>query len=145
MATMNALKTSLGVLTIAATIGCGNSPVDPTAPGGTVPAAATATMAGVITGQRPSGMNGSNPPIDSVSVQVIEGPGLGRSATTDRDGKFTLSVPPGSQRLRLSRSGFQTVETGMLTAIDRETVTVQTAPLKTAPWALSGDVTDSLG
>src|SRR5690349_7439449 len=132
----NVFSLGVGVFAIALMPGCGAAP-SPTSPN--VPV--TTTVTGIITARRPS----STGPLDLATVEVIDGASIGTRAITDRDGRFTLTVPPGDLRLRVSRYNFQAWESKPVTAVSQQTVTIPTVLLTTAPWALSGRVTDSLG
>lgn len=135
----------LGVSVLVLAIGCGTvePPTGPSVPVSPAPA----TVTGLITGQIPmrNRLSQSYEPIAGATVEVVEGLASGTVAVSDSLGLFKLSVPPGGLRLRVSSSNYQTWESASLLAVAQQATEITTVLLKTAPWALSGQVTDGLG
>jgi hypothetical protein len=54
-----------------------------------------------------------------------------------------LSIPPGSFRLRVAASGYKSTESEARTLAAGEHITMPDIVLRTAPWAISGRISDS--
>jgi hypothetical protein len=78
-----------------------------------------------------------------VHVSVIAGPATGTTATTDSDGNYRLQLPPGTFKLRWSKPGYLPFDSADTIAVGPRSM--DDVVLRTAPWAIVGRATDSLG
>lgn len=124
---------------IAVAPGCGRDATS--VPSGITPPAGPSRTDGAIAGVVRLFQGG--PPLAGVLVEVIEGSGTGTSAVTDAEGQYRLVVPTGSLRLRASKRGYETSETGRL-ELRSEGLTVEQV-LWPGKWTVTGTVTDAKG
>lgn len=121
---------------------CSDEPRTPTAPttvGGTV--------TGLVRGEAPvvSRSFRGHPAVANATVTVIGGPASGTKATTGADGKYEFAGA-GTFKLRFEHPSFlasESSETTVTTA--NEKVSIPEVTLVTAPWTISGLITDRLG
>ena len=84
------------------------------------------------------------PTLPGTDVSVIAGAAAGRTTTTDTNGEYRLQLPRGTFTLRWSKPGYLPMDSaeGIVTT---ETITMSDAVLRTAPWAISGLMSDGRG
>jgi hypothetical protein len=128
-----------GLLLLVVLLGCGTSH-QATSPDAT-PAVG---VNGIVRAERPPGRYSMPPPLEpGVQVAVISGPAQGSMVMTDANGAYSLQIPPGTFKLRASKAGFLPVEGAEQILDAGDHITLPDIVLKTAPWAISGTVTDS--
>jgi hypothetical protein len=76
-------------------------------------------------------------------VTVIAGPAQGSMVMTDATGAYSLQIRAGVFRLRWSKAGFLPVESAEEALEAGDHITMSDIVLKTAPWVITGMVTDS--
>lgn len=79
----------------------------------------------------------------NATVTVIGGPASGASTTTREDGTYEVTAS-GTFKLRFAHPMFTTRETEE-TVMTADGVAIPEVTLLTAPWSISGRITDSLG
>jgi hypothetical protein len=130
----------LPLMLVVSTIGCGEgarTPAAPTNPAGTV--------TGFLRGEAPppSRIFTAHPPLSNATVTVIGGPASGTKTTTGADGAYQIAAS-GTFKLRFEHPLFETSESSA-TVMTTGGVTIPDVTLLTAPWSVSGLVTDSRG
>jgi hypothetical protein len=126
----------------ASTIACGDDAPTPTAP--TNPAG---TVTGLLRGEAPavSRIARPHPVLANATVTVIGGPASGSKTTTREDGTYSLAAA-GTFKLRFEHPSFLTAESSESTVVTANApLTMPETILLTAPWTISGRITDSLG
>jgi hypothetical protein len=119
------------------------TPTAPTAP--TAPIALTGTVTGLVRSDAPGGRHaGPNPPLPNATVTVIGGPAAGTSTATREDGTYELAAS-GTFTLRFESTYFTTVESSETSMTEAGQIAMPEVVLATAPWSISGRLTDSLG
>jgi hypothetical protein len=121
--------------------------LSPTGPGIPPTGIGTVEVAGIVRGERPPSTRISMPaPVEGgVVVSVVAGSASGLSTVTNAQGAYALQLPEGFFRLRFSKSGFQIQETADQSVASGDHQVMLDILLKTAPWAITGTVTDSAG
>lgn len=124
------------------TSGCSDNPSTPAAP--TAPSIITGKASGLVRGEAPSGrISRPHPVLADATVTVIGGPASGAKAVTRADGTYEV-VATGTFKLRFEHPSFITSESAE-TVMTPTGVNSPEVTLLTAPWSISGRVTDSLG
>jgi len=123
--------------------GCSDDARTPTAP--TPPISLAGNVTGLLRGEAPSGnrIPLPHPPLSNATVTVIGGPASGIKTTTGADGTYQL-VGVGTFKLRFEHPSFITRESNEI-VMSADGAMLPEVTLLTAPWTISGLVTDSLG
>lgn len=111
----------------------------------TSPTGAVGSVSGLVRGEAPmiSRIAYPHPVLANATVTVIGGPASGSKTATRDDGTFELKAA-GSFKLRFEHPNFVTSESPE-TTMTAAGVAIPEMILRTAPWSLSGRVTDSRG
>src|SRR5437762_4159927 len=153
---MNARIRLIGVLFVAtstlALAGCGSEATQPspaaTQPSPAPPKGLGEIIQGVVRAVRPRSYT-TQPPLppglSNATMTVTEGLAKGLTVTADAFGAYSLKVPEGPFRLRVSRSGYVTAETAEQNSTGNGARTMPDITLATAPWSIAGTVTDGVG
>ena len=124
------------------TTACGKDTAPPTAP-----TAVAGRATGLLRGEAPivSRIARPHPALPNATVTVVGGPASGITTTTREDGTYEIAVA-GTFKLRFEHSSFLTRETSELTVTSASApIAIPEIVLVTAPWSISGRITDSLG
>ena len=134
------LAVVLGCLT-----GCANEARTPTAPTPPAPTILTGTVTGLVRSDAPGGRHApAHPSLPNVTVTVIGGPAAGAKTATREDGTFELAAA-GTFKLRFEHPFYTTSDSSETSMTEAGQITMPELVLATAPWTISGLVTDSLG
>ena len=79
-----------------------------------------------------------------MTVTVIGGPAAGTKTATREDGTFELTAA-GTFKLRFEHLSYTTTESGETSMTEAGQIALPELVLTTAPWSISGRLTDSLG
>jgi hypothetical protein len=127
---------------LAVMAGCSDRPSTPSAP--TAPIGAVGVATGLLRGEAPVGrIARPHPVLPNATVTVIGGPAAGTKAVTRDDGTYEVAAT-GTFKLRFEHPFFVTTESSE-TVMTENGVTLADVTLLTAPWSISGRITDSLG
>jgi hypothetical protein len=119
------------------------TPTAPTAP--TPPTFLAGTVTGLVRSDAPGGRHARpNPPLPNATVTVIGGPAAGTKTVTGTDGTYELAAS-GTFKLRFEHPYFTASESSETSMSDAGQIAMPEVVLATAPWIISGLVTDSLG
>jgi len=100
---------------------------------------------GIVRGETPPGRMAMPPPtLAGADVSVIAGPAAGTTTTTDSNGAYRLQLPPGTFKLHWSKPGYLPMDSpeGI---VSNQGITMTDVVLGTAPWAITGVVSDGRG
>lgn len=133
----------IAMLIVLVSAGCLDSEKIPAAP--TAPSIVVGKVTGLLRGEAPmiSRIARPHPVLAGATVTVVGGAASGTSSTTREDGSFEIAAA-GTFRLRFEHPGFITSESSD-TVVIAGGVTLPDVTLATAPWSISGVITDSLG
>ena len=130
------------VVVLGVTIACGDNGRTPTAP-----TAVVGSVTGLLRGEAPvvSRIARPHPAVSNATVTVIGGPASGITTTTGADGTYELKAA-GTFKLRFEHPSFLTQESGETSiAAAGAAIAMPDIVMVTAPWTISGRITDSLG
>lgn len=120
-----------------------SAPTAPIAP--TAPTVLAGTVTGLVRSDAPGGRHArAHPPLPNVTVTVIGGPAAGTRTTTREDGTYELRAA-GTFKLQFEHPSFTTSESSETSMTEAGQIAMPELVLATAPWTISGLVTDSLG
>ena len=121
------------------------TPTAPTAPTPPAPTILSGTVTGLVRSDAPGGRHArANPPLPNVTVTVIGGPAAGTKTATREDGTFELTAA-GTFTLRFEHPTYTTSDTSETSMTEAGQIAMPELVLATAPWSISGRLTDSLG
>jgi hypothetical protein len=137
-----ALRLSGVTLAVAVAMACST----PAGPSGH-PRSVLGSVTGIVRGEKPLGSRifRAHPPLPDAEVTVITGRAAGLTTRTRADGSYAIEIPPGSFKLRFTHPGFQPHESSDTVMPSTGEVAMPEVALPTAPWTLTGVVTDSIG
>jgi Carboxypeptidase regulatory-like domain len=124
---------------------CSDDVRTPTAPTAPMPPAVSGLVTGLVRGEGPPPWRhfSPHPVLSNATVTVVGGPASGTKTTTRADGTFEVTAAD-TFKLRFEHPMFVTTETAE-TVMSASAVTIPEVTLLTAPWSISGRLTDSLG
>lgn len=133
----------IAMLIVLVSAGCADSEKAPSTP--TAPTVVVGKVTGLLRGEAPiiSRNWRAHPVLAGATVTVVGGEASGTSSATREDGSFEIAAA-GRFKLRFEHPGFITSESSD-TVMIAGGVTLPDVTLATAPWSISGVITDSLG
>lgn len=140
---MTRLLFAIAILIAAAIAGCNDRAS--TSPTPTAPSVVIGKATGLLRGEAPLiGRTARlHPPLAGATVTVVGGASSGATTTTDATGSYEIRAAA-TFKLRFEHQAFVTSESGE-TVMTAGGVTLPEITLATAPWSITGVITDSLG